>query len=62
MLYRDLTNIRSWAAPGTMYVRDCVLFFQGLTSLFYRVVEHRAEIVRVLDGRRDIDEIFGGAT
>lgn len=26
--------------------------------IFYRVVDARAEIVRVLDGRRDIDEIF----
>jgi toxin ParE1/3/4 len=34
----------------------------GPHVIFYRVVEHRAEIVRVLDGRRDIDEIFGGAT
>jgi toxin ParE1/3/4 len=37
----------------------------GLRSLvarphvvFYRVVQDRAEIVRVLDGRRDLDEIF----
>jgi plasmid stabilization system protein ParE len=26
--------------------------------LFYRVKEQTAEVVRVLDGRRDIDEIF----
>jgi toxin ParE1/3/4 len=26
--------------------------------IFYRVVHDRAEIVRVLDGRRDLDEIF----
>lgn len=26
--------------------------------VFYRVVDDRPEIVRVLDGRRDIDEIF----
>jgi plasmid stabilization system protein ParE len=26
--------------------------------IFYRVNENVAEIVRVLDGRRDIDEIF----
>lgn len=26
--------------------------------VFYRVIEDRAEIVRVLDGRRDIEEIF----
>lgn len=26
--------------------------------VFYRVVDNGAEIVRVLDGRRDIDEIF----
>ncbi len=28
--------------------------------IFYRVKHDVAEIVRVLDGRRDIDEIFGG--
>jgi toxin ParE1/3/4 len=26
--------------------------------LFYRVIDNAAEIVRVLDGRRDLDEIF----
>jgi toxin ParE1/3/4 len=26
--------------------------------IFYRVVDDRPEIVRVLDGRRDLDEIF----
>jgi toxin ParE1/3/4 len=26
--------------------------------VFYRVVEDRAEVVRVLDGRRDIEDIF----
>jgi len=26
--------------------------------VFYRVVDNRPEIVRVLDGRRDIDDIF----
>jgi len=38
---------------------------QGLRSIaarphviFYRIVDNRAEIVRVLDGRRDIEEIF----
>jgi toxin ParE1/3/4 len=38
---------------------------QGLRSIaaspyivFYRVKEQTAEVVRVLDGRRDIDEIF----
>jgi toxin ParE1/3/4 len=29
--------------------------------IFYRVVQDRAEIVRVLDGRRDLDEIFGSS-
>jgi len=28
-----------------------------LHVIFYRVLEGRAEIIRVLDGRRDIDEI-----
>jgi toxin ParE1/3/4 len=28
--------------------------------LFYRVKDDVAEIVRVLDGRRDLDEIFAG--
>jgi hypothetical protein len=27
--------------------------------LFYWVIDDTAEIVRVIDGRRDIDEIFG---
>jgi toxin ParE1/3/4 len=26
--------------------------------IFYRVAQNRAEIVRVIDGRRDLDEIF----
>ena len=26
--------------------------------VFYRVIEDRAEVVRVLDGRRDIEDIF----
>jgi toxin ParE1/3/4 len=26
--------------------------------VFYRIVDARVEVVRVLDGRRDIDEIF----
>jgi len=28
--------------------------------IFYRVQDGSAEIVRVLHGRRDLDEIFGG--
>jgi toxin ParE1/3/4 len=42
---------------------------QGIRSIsasphvvFYRVRNDVAEIVRVLDGRRDLDEIFGGET
>jgi toxin ParE1/3/4 len=31
----------------------------GPHVIFYRVTENVAEIVRVLDGRRDLDEIFG---
>jgi len=30
----------------------------GLQVVFYRLNEDRPEIVRVLDGRQDIDEIF----
>ena len=30
----------------------------GLQIVFYRLKDGRPEIVRVLDGRRDIDEIF----
>jgi toxin ParE1/3/4 len=30
----------------------------GPHVVFYRVVDQRPEIIRVLDGRRDIDEIF----
>jgi toxin ParE1/3/4 len=33
-------------------------FATSLHVVFYRVVDNRPEIVRVLDGRRDIDDIF----
>jgi toxin ParE1/3/4 len=29
-------------------------------AIFYRLVEGRAEIVRVIDGRRDIEDVFTG--
>jgi toxin ParE1/3/4 len=29
--------------------------------IFYRVRDGTAELIRILDGRRDVDEIFGGS-
>ena len=29
--------------------------------IFYRVAAHRLQVVRVLDGRRDIDDVFSGS-
>jgi toxin ParE1/3/4 len=37
-------NLRSWAVPPHV--------------LFYRVTDSTVEIVRVIDGRRDLDSIF----
>jgi toxin ParE1/3/4 len=64
-LLRDIGDVAATLEehPFAGRVRDEIRsglhsFATGPHVIFYRVVDDRPEIVRVLDGRRDLDEIF----